>query len=125
MIFKRQDPRNDTLDFVNSLRATMGGDPLEKLRPGVMEKYTKCTIFNSLEDVCAGKLEDVHKERSYVVKIAGRSFSMPPRVQDFVNKYDEGKYPELDSAIVEISKINQLEAIPTANEAEEPVSIPS
>jgi len=105
------------LEFVNGLRATLGGNALDALPPGKPGNHRGCPIHNGLRDLTNGTPISVNAAGSNSsVKIGDTLIPYPLNVRGFVTKFDQGAYPELINEIAEIRAANitkRLDAIPT------------
>jgi hypothetical protein len=96
------------LDIVNSIRATLNLQPLEDLPKGEQENYLSCPLAIATSGQVDTKVITFEKEVIVTgLEFAGKDFEgryeyrLPIVLQDFVNDFDEGLYPEYILSAVE------------------------
>lgn len=83
---------DEALRFVNSIRREHGLDALYDLTPGYSKCAMSCVISKSLEPLDAG----VVPEDTNIYGDGRMVYSHPDKVKEFVERFDDGFYPQYE-----------------------------
>lgn len=93
--------REHTLRIVNELRAELGLDPIDELKPGTRYSASTCPVANSL---AFGGTNRVISGQNFIM-VMGRAgqyridMRTPGEVATFIRLFDTGSYPDLVKGI--------------------------
>lgn len=79
-----------TLAFVNELRASQGREPLDEMPQGVPDSAADCPVARALP---FGRTSVGPPGMS--IRFGDARFDMPPYVSQFIREFDSGLRPEL------------------------------
>lgn len=90
----RQQWLDSTLAFVNEIRVSLGGAPLDRLPPGARRDSHRCPIANAFSDAALPSA-GVASLFLYRVGCPPLRYWYPRDVRLFRGMFDSGGYPEL------------------------------